>query len=122
MRRPSRPVHRSQTLIRKIPNEIKVSRFGFRNTLLKGSRLQRLGSRTGVRDGDANGAEKRSEALTLSVAVEHLKRRSERRSGSSTNELFWPGPAHSVLRQPRTRCATNTPAPLPPPAPPPPKR
>src|ERR1019366_6284164 len=33
MRRPSRPVHRSQTLIRKIPNEIKVSRFGFRNTL-----------------------------------------------------------------------------------------
>src|ERR1017187_1494948 len=35
MRRPSRPVHRSQTLIRKIPNEIKVSRFGFRNTLFK---------------------------------------------------------------------------------------
>jgi hypothetical protein len=30
-----RPVHQSQTRIRKIPSEIKVSQFGFRNTLYK---------------------------------------------------------------------------------------
>jgi hypothetical protein len=40
-----------------------------------------VGLPDGVRDGDANGAEKRSEALTFSMAEEHLKprRREEER-------------------------------------------
>ena len=42
---------------------------------LRGSRLQRLGSRTGFGTGMRDGAEKWAEVLELSVAVEHLKRR-----------------------------------------------
>ena len=66
MRRPSRPVHRSQTLIRKIPNEIKVPHFGFRNTLLYG-----LGVALGGFDGQLRLKPKRQSAR-LSKAIHDL--------------------------------------------------
>jgi hypothetical protein len=44
-------------------------------TSLRRLQIATVGLADGVPDGDADGAEKRSEALTLSVAVEHLKRR-----------------------------------------------
>jgi hypothetical protein len=42
---------------------------------LKGLQIATVGLADGFRDGHANGAEKRSEALVSSLAVKHLKRR-----------------------------------------------
>ena len=57
--------------------------------------MQRLGWRTGFRDGDANGAEKRSESLALAVAMEHLQRR--RRGEEREQVSLAPDPTNSTV-------------------------
>jgi hypothetical protein len=54
---------------------------------LKGLQIATVGLADGGLDGDADGAEKRSEALALTVAVEHLKRRRPGRTASNARMM-----------------------------------
>ena len=69
--------------------------------MLNGLQIATVALADGFPDGDADGAEKRSEALVLSVAVEHLKRRRREEEREQYKQV--------ALTRPGTLCPPPTP-------------